>query len=135
MSTYVEYAAAGFVFKIGSTVIGGLDKFAVGTDVKEADTTTFDDRGCDSHVVTRRGKSLKLTGKRKVDPRDAGQAAVEALAELVGYAAEGTFEVLDSQGDTLTKFVGTVKMDDIGGGLDDSASWGCEIKRTGPELS
>jgi hypothetical protein len=129
-----EVAAAGWVFTINAVPIEGIDSFTLSADEKQADTTTFDDAGFESHLVIRRGRSLKLSGKYMEDgaSQATGQAAVEASALLVGSAAVAAYTIT-SPGGVAIAFSGTVKMDDMGGGNDDVAKWGCEITRTGAD--
>jgi len=71
------------------TDILGINSFTVATSKQDADTTDFDSNGWQEHLPATRGVTISLDGYRMEDPsngdRDAGQAAVEALALLRPY--------------------------------------------------
>ena len=132
-----EILAAGWTFAVGLTTIAGIDSFSISQDAKEADTTTFDDVGFESSLITRRAKILKLTGKYQEDgaSQDAGQAAVEVLGAAVGAAAVGAFVIASPGGSGNFSMNATVKMDEIGGGNDDATKWGCTLTRVGADTA
>jgi hypothetical protein len=129
--------AQDWTFKVNGTLIGGIDKFGFDTSDKQADSRVFEDHGAEAHLVTGRGKTMKLTGKYQEEEsgegQDPGQAAIEALSNQIGLAAIFTFMVI-SPGGKERSFKASVKMDEIGGGNDDTTTWGCTITRTGPDL-
>jgi hypothetical protein len=116
------------------TAIGGLDTFSLTESSNDADRTGFDDGGNPRHWVASRTRTIKLSGKFLEDPsngtRDAGQEAVETQASLIGDLSLATWTI-DSPGGNSLSFLGSVTMDEIGGGNDDSAKWGCTIKCSG----
>lgn len=140
MAGEVEILARDYVFEVdpngGSafTVIGGIDTFKLTSDETDADRTVFTDNGFPRHWVAARGNGLTLNGKRLQNPdtgsRDAGQAAAETLAGAVAYESLGTFKATDPGGVSKT-FEASCKLADIGGGNNDTTSWGLEIKVSG----
>lgn len=112
----------------------GLTSFGFGNSKTDADTKTFDTDGWDEHIVAGRGRSLSCDAKYLEDPadgsRDPGQAAVEAAALLIGHDSTATFR-LTSPGGVTKVFSGSVNMKDVGGGVNDSTSWGCDILVSG----
>lgn len=116
------------------TTINGITSFSFTSSKTDADTTSFDEAGRESHIVSKRGNGLTVEGKYLEDSatktRDSGQAAVEELAEKIGPDSIGTFK-LTSPGGTIRTFKGSVKMADIGGGTDDPTSWGFEVTVSG----
>lgn len=125
-----EILARGFTFTIDGTAIGGINSFSIGSDKADADTTKFSNQGHRSHLPASRGKTVTLSGLYQEDPdtgaRDAGQAAVELLAEKVGYDGMAEFVITSPGGNTKT-FDASAKMADLGGGNDDPTSWGVEL--------
>jgi hypothetical protein len=120
--------ANGFAFTFDDVEIQGIETFTPNYNNQEVDTTDFTvaRTGGSTNLITGRGFSLDLDGFRKSDgsTRDAGQAAVEAKAKLLGAAAEGTLVITYPEGDTETATV-NVKMKTGGGGKFDAAKWGC----------
>lgn len=114
--------------------IKGLNEIGISPATNRADTTDFNDDGRLAHIVASRGTSLTLTGFRLEDEsggdRDAGQARVEALAELYGAASLGTFR-LTSQGGEVKTFQASVEVTPNGGGNDDPAAWEATLEVSG----
>lgn len=129
--------ARGFTFFIDNVIILGIDSFTPDMEVKDADSTTFENLGMDSHKRAGIGKSLKLDGKyleANNGVQDAGQALCETTANAVGDAAECTVKYI-TPGGKIRSFLATVKIDNFGGGGNDEvAKWACTFKRTGGDL-
>lgn len=131
--------ARGWTFKIGAQAIGGILQFTPAAQGKKTITTIFANQGQESHVVASRTKSIKLSGLYFEDPstgvRDAGQAAVEALAEQMGDASVGSFTIT-SPGGHIGTFTATAIMDAPGGGgNDDETKWECTLDITPATIS
>lgn len=110
--------------------IKGLNSLEFSPSAETADTTTWDDGGWNTHLVTRRGLQITLEGLRLEDPatgaRDQGQQIVEELGMQVGLAAIGKFR-LTSPGGEKWEFDATVNVTPLGGGQDDGATWSAEL--------
>lgn len=116
------------------TPIGGITTMTLSRNQEEADNTTFDSNGIPEHYVMSRGRSFSVEGKYLEDPadgtRDPGQAAVEALADLTGPNSLRELRITTPGGTTLTQSV-SARLGDVGGGTNDTASWGVEFVRSG----
>ena len=116
------------------TVIGGLNSLTHSPATSRADTSSFDSNGRDEHLVASRGETWNLAGFALEDvatgDRDAGQAAVEALAKLVGPAGIGYFKVTSPGGNTII-FAASAEVTLHGGGHNDAAAWQAVIQVTG----
>lgn len=114
--------------------IGGLTSLTFSSESTEADTTSFDEAGRESHLIVKRGNTLTLEGKYLEDEsngsRDPGQQAVEIAADQIGPSAMRYYRVT-SPGGTERVFLGSTKLGDLGGGTDDPTSWGAEVKCSG----
>lgn len=140
MAGEVEILARDYIFEVDANggsayvVIGGIDTFSLGSEKTDVERTIFTDNGIPRHWVAQRGNTLTLTGKRLQNPnsgtRDPGQQEAETLAGAVGYSSLGSFRITDPGGVVKT-FLGSCKLSDIGGGNNDTTSWGIEITVSG----
>ena len=116
------------------TAIGGIDEFGLAKSATKTDTGDFDSNGKSEHNVMERGGSIALKGFFLEDlatkARDAGQAAVETLAEAVGSASLGQFKFV-SPAATGKIAMASVELDDVGGGKNAKTSWGCTLEFSG----
>jgi hypothetical protein len=117
------------------TEILGLDSWSRTQNATDADTTTFDDAGWESHMKIRRSYDIGLTGKFIEDTsdgsRDPGQEAVEAWALQMGAASVKEFRIT-SPGGTVAFFEATCSTAGAGGGSDaDPTKWEASIKTSG----
>lgn len=140
-----KIAARGYIFQIGVgatptwTNIGGLTSFSVNPGDHDAHTesTDFDSGGQYEELVMQRGASIKLEGRRKIDKAsgqpDAGQAAVDTLAQGVADASIGVIRYRHSSETQWRVWNCTAKSSEQGGGTNDLGKWGAEIHRTGAE--
>ena len=116
------------------TQIKGLNNLEFSPGAERADTTTWDDNGWASHILTQRNLSITLEGFRLEDPatgaRDPGQEFVEDLGLQVGVAAVGKFRITTPGGETV-EFDATVDVTPMGGGQNDGAAWSAELTITG----
>ena len=127
--------ASGWVFEIGDaadpevfTGIKGANTWSEEWTENEVDNTDFQSGNWNEHGITRRGLTITVEGFFLVDEsdgsRDAGQTAVETIAQAVGQAAYANFRVyhdttgLGFEGEATYRLAGT------GGGTDDNAEWG-----------
>ncbi len=67
-----------------------------------------------------------LTGGTNSTARDPGQAAVEAIDQVVGTAGIGEFRLI-TPGGTIWEFYGTVDVSGPGGDHQNAATWRCTI--------
>lgn len=104
------------------TVIKGLSSLTFSGNKTDADTTSFDEDGWESHIPARRGRSVGVEAFYLEDPvsgaQDAGQKAVEDIAELVGHNAFGTFR-LTSPAFIARTFQASAEINETGGGESD----------------
>ena len=81
-----------------------------------------------------RGLEFSISGHHLADAltgdRDAGQAAVEALARAVGLAALGSFRVT-SPGGNVDSFMASAEVTTAGGGHNDPAAWSAKLTISG----
>ncbi len=143
--TATKIAARGYVFQIGVgavptwTNIGGLTSFSVNPGDHDAhvDSTDFDSDGEYEETVLQRGASIKLEGRRKIDKAtgavDAGQAAVDALAQGLAEDSIGLIRYRHSTETKWRVWNCTAKSSELGGGTNDLGKWGAEIHRCGAE--
>jgi hypothetical protein len=114
--------------------VGGIESFTFSGEATEADTTTFESGGNAEHLISKRARSLKLTGKYKesvAGVQDAGQAAVETLASKIGGESIGQFRLTSPNGRART-FYGSASIDSTGGEHDKETKWEATIKVSGP---
>lgn len=118
--------------------INGINSITFGSSKNDADTTSFDNGGVNTHIVASRGYSLSVEGMYLVDvntgERDEGQQLTEDLADQIGPASIGGFRVTDPAGN-VRKFMASVNVGDVGGGNDDPTSWGAECTISGKPIN
>jgi len=118
--------------------INGLNSLTFSNSKNDAETTTFDDEGWETHMVASRGRELSVEGFYLVDPidgtRDMGQETVEQVGDEIGPASLASFR-LTSPASKVKTFVSSVNVGDIGGGNDDPTSWGAELTISGKVTS
>lgn len=116
------------------TNIGGLNSLTHAPATARADTTSFDSNGRDEHLPASRGETWTLAGFTLEDvadgTRDPGQAAVEALAKLVGPAGLGYFKITSPGGNTI-RFQASAETTLAGGGHNDAAAWQAVLQVNG----
>jgi len=119
---------------VGGTAIGGINSITFSSSKTNAETTDFASSGWAEHIVAERTRSMSCEGFFMEDEdtgdRNAGQSAIEALAELFSADSLGTF-VLTSPGGTTYTFSASVELADIGGGNNDPTSWGFTAEVSG----
>lgn len=137
-----EIEARGFLFHLNTgtvdtptwTRITNIHKWAHSPKSKDADTTTFDDEGLETHFKASRSEEITLTGKAQEDPltgdRDAGHLACEAWGKLVGPESVKQFRIT-SPGTSTRIFLATATVTIGGGGNDDPSEWVLAMKVTG----
>lgn len=137
-----EVLARGFDFELNTgtvavpvwVAVGGINTWSHSPQAADADTTTFDDAGRDSHMKASRGDQFTLNGLYQEDEadgtRDAGQEAVEAWGAEVGPASRKQFRITSPGGTTKT-FIATATVTVGGGGNNDATSWSAAIKVDG----
>lgn len=117
------------------TPIGGLNSLTVSTEKNDTDTTDFDSDGWAEHMVSQRTGSISAEGFYKEDPvtgaRDAGQEALIALADAVGYDSLKPFRIT-TPGGNVTIYQVSARVDaPAGGGLNDTAGFTAELTWSG----
>jgi predicted secreted protein len=115
--------------------IKGLNNFSFSPSSASVDTTDFDSEGWNEHLVASRGLEVNLEGAYLADvetgDRDAGQEAVEALADKVGVGSLGKFKII-SPAKTTYEFLASAEVTSpAGGGNDDKTGWSVKLKVSG----
>jgi hypothetical protein len=117
------------------TPIGGLTSLTFGTDKTDSDDTDFDSDGWAEHKVVQRAASISFEGFYKEDPttgdRDAGQEALLALADAVGYDSLKPLRVTTPGGNVTTYQVSARVDGPAGGGINDNAGFNGELTVSG----
>lgn len=112
----------------------GLNTLTFEGSKNDADTTSFEDDGWESHLVASRGRSIKMEGFYLEDPaddsRDPGQEAVEALDEAMGQDSLGVFRRTSPSG-TVKYFRASASVTSTGGGNNDPTGWAAELRVSG----
>ena len=117
--------------------VGGIESFTLSNSEGEesTDTTTFASAGHDESQAMQRGASVALEGKivRSADgiTPDAGQAAADALAALVGEESLGGFRFRHTIDTDWTVWTAWASKGDNGGGNNDKTSWSATFRRSG----
>jgi len=117
--------------------VGGVESFTLSNSEGEesVDTTTFESAGNAESQAMQRGAALSIEGKikRAVDgvTPDAGQAAADALAGLVGEASLGGVRFRYVDDTDWTVWTSWVSKGDNGGGNNDKTSWSATFTRSG----
>ena len=117
------------------TEIKGVNNYQPTATGNNADTTTFDEDGWQSHIKASRGGSCTIGGMLLSDPdtgdRDPGQAAVEAWALEIGPDSLKQLRVTFPDSSTV---LGLASANSTfgGGGTDDPQAWSVEITYSGP---
>ncbi len=116
------------------TGIGGLNTLTHSPSSTDAETTDFNSNGRSEHIKAERGESWTLAGFALEDvatgTRDAGQAAVETLANALGLASLGQFRITSPGGNTST-FMASAEVTLAGGGNNDPAAWQAALRVSG----
>jgi len=136
-----EILASGFTIQVdigaGYITIDGINKFTPGYSYNNADTSVFSTGPNKRHLKTSIEKTVTVEGFHWEDPdtgtRDAGQEAVETIADLAGPDAVGGLKIT-SPGGNVKEWDGTFAMTDGGGANEDPAAWGFEFTRTGADV-
>lgn len=114
--------------------IGGLNTFTLSSEKESTETTTFDSGGRAEHLPTQRANTISAEGYYDEDDtgtRDAGQTEVESLASSIGCDGIGELHLASPNGNTERYYEGSFNLSDIGGGTNDSTTWGFEFEVTG----
>lgn len=115
--------------------VGGLESFTLSNSENEesTETTTFASQGNAESQAMQRGASLQLEGKvvRNGATYDAGQAAVDDLAVLVGDDSLGGVRFRYDTDSEWIVWTAWVSKGDNGGGNNDKTSWSATFTRSG----
>lgn len=115
--------------------IGGLTSQTFSTEKNDTDDTDFDSDGWAEHKVSQRATSISLEGFYKEDPvtgeRDAGQEAMLALGDAIGYDSLKPYRVTTPGGNVTTYQVSANVTAPGGGGLNDNSSFTVELTVSG----
>lgn len=117
------------------TPIGGLTSLTFSTSKTDTDDTDFDSDGEAEHKVAARARSITFAGFYKEDPatgdRDAGQEALLALADAIGYDSLKPFRIT-TPGGNMTEYSVSARVDGpAGGGLNDNSGFNGELTVSG----
>jgi hypothetical protein len=117
--------------------INGLTGMTGAGPKTDADTTTADEDGVESHIVAARGKTFSLNGLRgyinlATGVRDPGQVECEAAAAIIGPAGLKQFRrILPDGVGTCETMLASFNIASDGGNLNDANQWSLEVKRSG----
>lgn len=115
--------------------IGGLESFDLNPSEGEesTETTTFSSQGVHESQAMQRGASCQVSGKivRNGAVQDAGQAAADNLAVLVGEASLGGFRFRHVDDTDWVVWTAWVSKANVGGGNNDKSTWGATFTRSG----
>lgn len=121
-------------FKIGASAINGVQSFTVAPSKTDADTSDFESAGFNEHLPAARGYVVTLEGFHLEDnstgARDAGQAAVETSAGLVGPTALSEY-TMTSPGGNIWTFDASAQVDGPSGSTNDAATWKATLTVSG----
>lgn len=114
--------------------VKGLNSLTFDGEKNDADTTTFDDAGWNTHLVASRGRTVGLEGYYLEDPanggRDDGQSLVDELSDAIGTDSLGNFKLTSPYG-TVREFTASANVSGVGGGNDDPTGWSAELTVSG----
>lgn len=117
------------------TRIGGLNSLTFSDEKEDADDTDFDSDGWAEHKVVQRAKSISLEGFYLEDPvtgeRDAGQEALIALGDAVGYDSLKAFSITTPGGNKIEYQVSARVDGPAGGGTNDNSGFSAELTVSG----
>jgi len=136
----VKVLARGWVLEVESAVpatyveVKGITSLTFDKSKTDADTTTFDEDGVETHIVASRTSSISFDGFFLEDPangdRDPGQERVETVSELMGASSVSSYK-LTSPGGTIRTFSASSNVSGLGGGNNDPSKWSGELKVSG----
>jgi len=140
-----EVLARGFTFELNTgtiavpvwTSVNHINTWNHAPSAQDADTTTFDDDGRDSHMKASRGDEFTLNGLYQVDEatgvRDAGQEACEAWGDEIGQSSRKQFRISDpaTPPNVIGPYLATATVTRGGGGNNDPSTWVCAMKVSG----
>jgi hypothetical protein len=118
--------------------INGLTGATGSGQQTNADTTTFDEDGVESHLPAARGRTFSLSGLRgyvnlATGVRDPGQVACEEAAALIGPTGLKQFRrILPDGVGTCQTMLASFNISSDGGALNDAEQWSVEVTRSGP---
>lgn len=118
------------------TQIGALSSWSLSNSEGEesVDTTDFESAGNAESQAMQRGAAISLEGTvKRTAPTtpDAGQAAVDELAVLVGEDSLGGFRFRHVDDTDWTVWTAWASKGDNGGGNNDKTSWSATFTRSG----
>lgn len=112
----------------------GINSLTFDGDKSDADTTTFDDEGKNTHLVASRSKKLSMEGFFLEDSsngaRDPGQELVDSLGDSIGVDSLGDFKLTSPAG-IVREFRASANVSGVGGGNDDPTGWTAELTVSG----
>lgn len=115
--------------------IKGLNNFSFAPSSANVDTTDFDSEGWNEHLVASRGLEVNLEGAYLADvetgDRDAGQEAVEVLADKIGVGSLGKFKITSPAKATYEFIASAEVTSPAGGGNDDKTGWSVKLGVSG----
>jgi len=137
MSTPVKILARGWILEVydgGYIPVNGLSTFTFDGTKNDADTTSFEDSGWQTHLVASRSRSIGFEAFYLEDPddggRDPGQEAIEALADQIGQDSLTAFRLTSPAG-TIREFNASANVSGVGGGKDDPTGFSGTLNVSG----
>jgi hypothetical protein len=119
------------------TEVKGINTWSHSPQSNDADTTTFDEEGRQSHMKASRGDQYGLQGLVLLDEadgtRDPGQEACLEWADEIGPSSLKQFRITDPSGGTLV-FLASATITHGGGGRDDAAAFNLDMTQSGAKV-
>lgn len=121
--------------------VDGLTNFVYnpGENEETAETATFKDEGNYRQEKMQKGAQIEVEGFRIADAEtgapDPGQKAVEDWHELLGPESEGRLRFRHKTDTEWKVWVATATVGEIGGEVNDKATWACTFVRSGPSAT
>lgn len=115
--------------------IGGITSLKFAAEKSDVDDTDFDSAGWAEHKVVQRAQKITAEGHYLEDPltgaRDAGQEALIALGDAVGYDSTKPLRMTTPGGNQVA-YVVSAKVDaPAGGGNNDNTAFAAELAVSG----
>lgn len=139
--TVTKFLARDCVFELETATdewvqVKGLNSWTHAPQSTDADTTTFDENGRQSHLKASRGDQFTLAGLALEDPdtaaQDPGQEAVEAWADEIGTDSIKRFRITTAAGRVIGPFNASATVTRGGGDKNAPSSWTAAIVVSGP---
>jgi len=139
MSDPVKILARGWILEIYKNAayiqVNGLTSLIFDGAKNDADTTSYEDLGWQTHLVASRSRNVGFEAFYLEDPadggRDPGQEAVEQLADEIGQDSIAAFRLTSPAG-VIRDFNASANVSGVGGATDDPTGFSGIVNVSGP---